>query len=218
MSIATNKALTTALALSLGLATGACATNSAPKNYSLDSVNQPIVERSNYALDLGANAAGLPVSEQGRLAGWFDSLGLGYGDRVSIDDATASPAVRDDIAKLAGRYGLLLSDGAPVTAGYVDPGKVRVVVTRSHASVPNCPNWDDKLNDYGDNATHSGFGCAVNGNIAAMVANPEHLLHGATGTGETTVMSSSKAIKTYRDAPPTGAQGLPAVSSQEGGK
>ncbi|MXO58083.1 pilus assembly protein CpaD [Altererythrobacter salegens] len=218
MSIATNKALTTALALSLGLATGACATNGAPKNYSLDSVNQPVIERANYALDLTANSTGLPVTEQGRLIDWFDSLGLGYGDRVSIDDPMSSVAVHDAVAKLAGRYGLLVSAGAPVTEGYVDPGKVRVVVTRSHAAVPNCPNWDDKLADYGDNATHSGFGCAVNGNIAAMIADPEHLLHGASGTGETVVMSSSKAIKTYREAKPTGADGLPAVSSQEGGK
>ncbi len=51
-----------------------------------------------------------------------------------------------------------------------------------------------------------------------MVANPEHLLQGAKGTGETTVMSSTKAIETYRDAPPTGAGGLPAVSSQRRGK
>jgi hypothetical protein len=31
-------------------------------------------------------------------------------------------------------------------------------------------------------------------------------------------MSSSKAIQTYREAQPTGAKGLPTISSQEGGK
>lgn len=218
MAIAMNKTLTAALALSLGLATGGCQSMTASKNYSLNSVNQPVVAHANYALDLSAGSNGLPVNEQRRLVDWFDSLSLSYGDRVSIDDATSNAAVRGDIAKLAGRYGLLLSDGAPVTEGYVDPGKVRVVVTRSQASVPGCPNWDEKSTDYNDNATHSGFGCAVNGNIAAMIADPEHLLHGATGTGETTVMSSSKAIQTYREAQPTGAKGLPTISSQEGGK
>ena len=75
----------------------------------------------------------------------------------------------------------------------------------------------DKFNDYVDNATHSGYGCAINGNIAAMVADPEHLLHGSTGTGETVVMSSNKAIETFREAKPSGSAGLPAVSSQSGG-
>jgi pilus assembly protein CpaD len=150
------------------------------------------------------------------LVGWFDSLDLGYGDRVSIDDAMASAAVVDDVASLAGRYGLLVSSGAPVTQGYVDPGMVRVVVTRSRAYVPGCPDWSMQSSSRLDNATHSGFGCAVNSNIAAMVADPEHLLHGAVGTGETVVMSSNKAISTYRDAKPTGAEGLPEVSSQEG--
>ncbi len=217
MHFALNKAAGAAIILSLGLATGACQTAMTPKNASLDSVNQPVVERANYALDVTAGSSGLPVPEQRRLLSWFDSLGLGYGDRVSIDDATASAAVRDQVAQLAGRYGLLLSDGAPVTAGYVNPGTVRVVVTRSKAYVPNCPNWDDKLGDYGDNATHSGFGCAINGNIAAMVADPEHLLHGSEGTGDTTVMSSNKAIETYRQAKPSGSAGLPAVSSQSSG-
>ena len=128
------------------------------------------------------------------------------------------PRSHDDVAKMAGRYGLLVSDGAPVTEGYVDPGKVRVVVTRSRASVPSCPNWDDQIATITDNATHSGFGCAVNGNLAAMVADPEHLIHGATGTGETVVMSSSKAIKPIVKPKPTGEDGLAAVSSQNGGK
>lgn len=220
MPIAMHKTAWAAIALSLGLATAGCQTPS-HRNTSLDSVKQPVVERVNYALDLNANSAGLPVTEQRRLSEWFASLGLGYGDRVSIDDATVSATVRDDVAALAGRYGVLLSDGAPVTVGYVDPGNVRVVVTRSRAYVPGCPDWEvwnDQTTDYSDNATRSDFGCAINGNMAAMVADPEHLLKGAAGTGETVVMSSNKAISTYREAKPTGADGLPEVSSQEGGE
>jgi pilus assembly protein CpaD len=216
MPIAMNKAARVAIAVSLGLAATACQTPS-HQNASLDSVKQPVVERANYALDLNTDGTGLPVTEQGRLVAWFDSLDLGYGDRVSLDDAAASPSVRDDVAALAGRYGLLLSDGAPVTAGRLSPGHARVVVTRTRAFVPGCPDWTDQTADYSSNATHSGFGCAINSNLAAMVADPEHLLKGAAGTGETVVMSSNKAISTYRDAKPTGAEGLPDVSSQEVG-
>jgi pilus assembly protein CpaD len=216
MPIRMNRAAAAAIALSLGLALSACNTAGATANRSLESVKQPVVERANYSIDLATSSAGVPVPEQQRLAEWFDTMNLGYGDRVGIDEATSS-AVRGDIAKIAGRYGLLVSDGTPVTQGYVDPGKVRVVVTRSRAYVPGCPDWSDHLADYGTNTTSSGYGCAVNGNLAAMIADPEHLLHGATGTGDTVVMSSTKAIETYREQKPTGAGGLPQVSSQSGG-
>jgi pilus assembly protein CpaD len=144
-------------------------------------------------------------------------MNLRYGDRVAIDGALPSDAVRADVAAMAARHGLLLSDGAPITSGYVDPGMVRVVVTRSRAYVPGCPDWTDKMASNLDNSTSDGFGCAVNGNLAAMVADPQHLLHGAEGTGETVVMSSTKAIETYRAQEPTGSGGLPAVNSQSTG-
>jgi pilus assembly protein CpaD len=215
MPIRSNSAVAAAIALSLGLALSAC--GDTPNNRSLYSVKQPVVERSNYTLDVAAGAGGLAVPEQQRLADWFETMNLRYGDRIAIDGAVGSDAVREDVAAIAARHGMLLSEGAPVTDGFVDPGKVRVVVTRSRAHVPGCPDWSDHMATNLENSTADGFGCAVNGNLAAMVADPEHLLHGAEGTGETTVMSSTKAIQTYRAQEPTGKGGLPAVSSQSGG-
>ncbi|WP_340587147.1 CpaD family pilus assembly protein [Erythrobacter alti] len=207
----------TALALSLGFGLSACGTlNEGPQNMSLNSVNQPVVERSNYTLDLASVAGGLTVPEQARLADWFETLDLRYGDRISVDDPAMSPAVREDVAAVASRFGILLSDVAPVTEGYVNPGNVRVVVTRSMAHVPGCPNWENRYGIEQGNQTSPGFGCAVNSNIAAMVADPEHLLNGASGSGETVVMTSNRAIDSYRNAQPTGGGGsnLPEVSSE----
>jgi pilus assembly protein CpaD len=215
MPIRSKSAAAAAIALSLGLALSAC--GDTPNNRSLYSTKQPVVERSNFTMDLASGAGGLPVPEQQRLAEWFETMNLRYGDRVAIDSAIPSDAVREDVAALAARHGLLLSEGAPVTNGFVEPGMVRVVVTRSRAHVPGCPDWTDKMASNLDNSTADGFGCAVNGNLAAMVADPQHLLHGAEGTGETVVMSSTKAIQTYRAAEPTGKAGLPAISSQSGG-
>jgi pilus assembly protein CpaD len=215
MPLRRNKAAA-ALAVTLGLALSAC--NAAPTNTSLYSTKQPVVERSNFSLDVATNAAGLPVAEQSRLTDWFDSLDLKYGDRIGLDGAAGNDAVREDVATIAGRYGLLLADGAPVTSGFVQPGSVRVVVTRTTASVPGCPDWQDHMASNLENATSDGFGCAVNSNLAAMIADPEHLLHGAEGTGETVVMSSTKAIQSYREQEPTGANNqVQQVSSQDGG-
>lgn len=206
MSIFTKSTGFMAIAVSLGLSLGACAGQ--PQNRSLYSTKQPVVERTNYAFDLSSGAGGLTVAEQSRLNAWFETLDLGYGDSVYVDDPLTSGSTRQAVASIAGRYGLMLADGAPVTEGFVDPGTTRVVVTRSRAYVPGCPDWSEKAGYNFNNGTHSGYGCAINSNLAAMVANPEHLIEGEKGNGETTVATSNRAIATYRDAEPTGTGGL----------
>jgi len=205
-----------ALTLSLGLSLAGCASD-ATSNRSLDSIKQPVVDRSNFSLDVDANGGGLSIAEQRRLDDWFSVMDLGYGDRVSIDDPLASRATRQAVADIAARYGLLVSDGAPVTNGLVNPGKVRVVVTRSKATVPGCPDWEGSSSFSMSNSTHSGYGCAVNANLAAMVADPEDLIHGKSGPGETVIMTSNKAIDSYRKQKPTGESGLKATSTGSGG-
>lgn len=201
-----------ALALTAALSVSACS-GPAWDNTSLYSVRQPVVERTSYTLDVATSYEGLSVPEQQRLSGWFDAMDLRYGDRVSVEDPVASGATRAAVAAIAGRHGILLADGAPVTAGYLQPGTARVVITRSTASVPNCPNWERKNDANYANATAPGYGCAVNGNLAAMVANPEDLITGQAGTGETVIMSSTKAIDTYRKKANTGSGELKAPAT-----
>jgi pilus assembly protein CpaD len=204
---AKNHPLRLALVLSLGLGLSGCM-GGMSNNRSVDSVNQPVVARQNFTLDVAAGPGGLSVPEQARLAGWFEALDLRYGDRIAIDDPMKNPATADAIGRLAGRHGLLVNAGAPVTPGYVNAGSVRVVVTRSTASVPNCPNWQGKSDATWNNATSNNYGCSVNGNLAAMVADPEHLLTGASGSGETVIMRSDKALDLYRTQQPTGTRAL----------
>ena len=202
-----------ALAVSLGLLVSGC--GGMPTNRTLYSVHEPVVERVNYTLDVNTGGGGLSYPEQRRLSGWLDAMDLKYGDRISIDDPVGSSATRGAIEVLAGRYGILVSDQAPVTPGYVEAGTTRVVITRSKATVPGCPDWSANADANLANATSTNYGCATNSNLAAMVANPEHLLHGASGVGDTVVMSSSKAIDRYRKAEPTG-ENLKSSSSSAG--
>ena len=187
-------------------------------NRGLDSVHQAVVSRSNYTLDLNAAGGSLPAQEQRRLAEWFQAMELGYGDRVSIDDpAGRNVVVKSAIEAAASRHGLLVNDVAPVTTGEIAPGAVRVVVTRSTAEVPGCPDWKTKLEMNYRNATSSNFGCAFNANVAAMVANKEDLVRGEPGALTTSTQRSDTAIKQYRETPPTGAQGLKQGATQQGG-
>lgn len=207
MKLATNSKLISAVALSLGLAVAGCSTG-VQNNPSLYSVKQPVVERTNFTLDVNTNRSGLSISEQQRLNGWFETMDLRYGDRVAIEDPSSNPAVADAINQLAGRYGLIVSNVAPTTSGALVPGQARVVITRSSASVPGCPDWSDQADNNYANSSSPGYGCAVNSNLAAMIADPEDLLEGKEGTGETVIATSNRAIQTYREAAPTGAAGL----------
>ncbi|MBE5073701.1 CpaD family pilus assembly protein [Erythrobacteraceae bacterium E2-1 Yellow Sea] len=213
MPIAKHSKIAGALALSLGLVLGGCG-GMPSGNTSLYSVKQPVVERTNYSFDVRTGYEGLDVSEQQRLAGWFESMDLGYGDRVSIDDPMSSDATREAVSKLAGRHGVLIEETAPVTSGHVQPGYARVVLTRSTASVPGCPDWSAKSDANFNNAASPNYGCATNSNLAAMVANPQDLIEGQKGTGETVIMSSTKAIDSYREQAPTGKAALTETSTQ----
>lgn len=189
-------ALTGALVLSLGLALSAC--GGMPDNRSLYSIRQPVVERTSVALDVTTTPDGLPVSEERRVADWFEAMDLRFGDKVSVDDPLDRPEARAAVAKLAGRYGLLLSDSPSVTAGSLAPGQARVTIQRSRASVPGCPDWSATSDATLGNGISPNYGCAYNSNLAAMVANPEDLIKGQKGSPDTYINTSDASIKAYK--------------------
>jgi pilus assembly protein CpaD len=203
MPIAKHSKLAGAFALSIGLVLGGC--GGMPSNKSLYSTKQAVVERSNFTLDVQTSQDGLSIPEQQRLSGWFEAMDLRYGDRISVDDPLSSDATKNAVAELAGRFGLLIEATAPVTSGFVQPGYARVVLTRSSASVPGCPDWSESSDMNYNNATSPGYGCASNSNLAAMVANPEDLIEGEKGTGDTWVTGQTRAVDRYRtEGPSTG--------------
>lgn len=208
----------TALALATSLA--GC-TGAANSNRSLESIHQPVVRNTIYQFDVAAGAGDLSPSEQGRLQGWLDALGVRYGDRVAIEDPSVYGAseAQSAVRALVERRGLLLSDAVPVTTGAVPPGHIRIVVTRASAHVPGCPDWSSKSSTNVTNATSANYGCAINGNLAAMVADPNDLIKGASAT-DSDPTAATRAIKTYRTKPQTGAGELKgqATSSAGGGK
>jgi pilus assembly protein CpaD len=180
------------------------------------SENQPVVERTNYVLDVATGGSGLSNPEFARLSDWFQSLDLRYGDQIFLEDPYNSGRVRADVAKAAASYGLQLSEGAPVTAGSARPGNARVVVRRATASVPGCPNWRQAKAIGALESTESNFGCSVNSNLAAMVANPEDLVLGRDGEPTSNPDTATKAITSYRSTAPTGGGGLKEVSTAGG--
>jgi pilus assembly protein CpaD len=180
----------------------------------VESVNQPVLTHSTYVLDLSAPGGVIPPQEVGRLNGWFQGLDLGYGDSVFVDGAYADTA-RSQVAVAAGTYGMMVLPAAPVTEGVVPPDTVRVVVSRTRAEVPNCPNWSVPSQPNMMNRTMSNYGCAVNSNYAAMVADPQDLFHGREGAAAGDAETAAKAVSAYRQAEPTGKKGLQDIRTKK---
>ena len=216
-----SRTITFAAIASLGLGLAGCATApdqlSAVNNPSLYSVHQPIVQRTDFVFDVATSGSGVDASEQARLSAWFDSIDLRYGDQVTVDEAGGyeSAAARRDVAAVAAQYGLLLVDAAaPITAGSVPPGTLRIVASRATASVPGCPNWAPAEIAATGN-TSSNYGCATGSNLAAMVANPNDLVQGQDGSNSGAA-TATRAIRSYRAGTPTGQGGLQASSTTGG--
>ena len=75
------------------------------------------------------------------------------------------------------------------------------VVSGTQAVVPNCPNWASGGLDSAA-MTDTNYGCAINSNFAAMIADPSDLIHGKSDS-TTDTSSVTRAIKAWREAEPT---------------
>jgi pilus assembly protein CpaD len=182
----------------------------------VEPVHQPRVERTDFVFDVAAGSNGaLDSAERRRLSTWFDALGLRYGDHVSFAGAEGfnTAGLTDSVATVVARYGLLTEGDAPITAGKPPMGSLRVVVSRSTASVPGCPSWRGKTDIDFIGGLSDNYGCASAGNLAAMIADPQDLIEGRHTETELRSATSSRAIKTYQDKAPTGSGALQAMAA-----
>jgi pilus assembly protein CpaD len=199
--------------IGLALALSACGT----VNRGVESVHQPVVQRTDYVIDLASSGDRLAPGERERLEGWFRSIDLAYGDRVSVDDPSGSTGVHAEVDSLLGRRGMVVLNDAPVTPGAIAPGSVRVVVSRASAHVPGCPDWSRSASPELVGSTMSNYGCASNAALAAMVADPNDLIQGREAGAAGDPATASKAIRVYRETAPTGTRGLKAETTSKNG-
>ena len=213
--------ITFAATSALGLAAGGCAMqpqNLTPaNNYGVYSLHQPVVEHNNFVFDVTTEGDRVSAAELDRLSAWFSSIEIGYGDRVSVDEPRGyeSAGARQDIARVAARFGVLLADSAPLTVGAIEPGTIRIVASRASAQVPNCPTHGNPEID-SPSRTSNNYGCSINSNLAAMIANPDDLVRGQDASGQGSAATAGRAIRTLRERPATGSQPLPSTNTRSG--
>jgi pilus assembly protein CpaD len=188
-------------------------------NRGVDSIKQPVVSRTDYVFDAQSTTAGLAPGETERVAGWLASMRLHYGDQIAVDDPNPYDSrARAQVAAIVSSYGLRLTDRAPITNAPMAAGMVRVVVSRTIATVPGCPDFTRSGSSEFEGSTTSNFGCASNASLAAMIADPLDLVRGQTGNGTADPITSGRAIENYRKAAPTGAGGTAVKAESAGGK
>lgn len=213
MSKFLHRPATLALGLCLALSLGTAPASARKVERGVEPSHQPVVQRTDFVFDVVADGnGGLASPEQSRLTAWFNALGLRYGDHVSLA-GTGSLALRDAVADVVGRYGLLIEGDAPVTAGEAPVGGLRVVVSRSVASVPGCPSWADRAGANFVGGLSDNYGCAMASNLAAMIADPRDLVEGRAAGVDPTNTVSGRAIRAYQEKAPTGSGGLQSMSA-----
>jgi hypothetical protein len=215
-----SRALASALSALAGLALPAAAVW--PPTAALESIHQPVVESHQlYARRRTPVPAACrsPNSAAWR-AGSRRWTALRRSDLAStIRSKRRNP--RCGRWQLAGRYGMLVGDDRAGHPGLCQSGTVRIVVTRSKAEVPGCPTGRQKVGQPTcKNATSSNYGCATNGNLAAMVADPRAPDPGRydQGDSDTVVMSSNQGDRHLSRREADRRTGLKNQSTQTGSK
>lgn len=80
-----------------------------------------------------------------------------------------------------------------------------VVTPQGATGAPHCPDWTDKDHHPGEQQARN-FGCATASNFAAMIADPMDLVRGRHNDG-TDPDSATKAVRAWRETPPSGRGG-----------
>jgi len=154
--------------------------------------NNPILVEPSYRdlkVQFIGGAEGLSVDDAAR----FDAFVANYRVRgngslgISVPNGPASRAAITFLSERAAATGIS-RDKILVSTREVANGDTRVDVSyiAYTAQAPTCGDWSENLAFSGDNLTPKNFGCSVQHNIAAMVADPRDLLGpGAMGPVDT---------------------------------
>ncbi|MBV7255245.1 pilus assembly protein CpaD [Pacificimonas sp. WHA3] len=186
------KRLTIVAAASLGLLT-ACQGGSTPSP-EVASNHVPTVTRTIMTHDMPYMQNGaFSAQEVDRLKQWLDSVGVRYGDQLSVDGPTGSGAALREkmVSEVLAQRGLMLVRHAPPTSPALTAGTARFVLVRAVASVPECPDFSRRSNPEYSASKMSNYSCATISNLAAMVADPNDLVSGKTHAGVT----AERAVK-----------------------
>jgi pilus assembly protein CpaD len=159
--------------------------------------NVGTVEQNRQTVTVQVDAAGNAPEQDVRST--IQALNL-LGDPLTthaVVEGAASAAQRSGAARFLQNFGVPRANiafGGSAAQG----GGVSLVLSRYTVTAPECPAWDDLLENYVNNGPTLPLGCANARNLNAMVEDPRDLLVGRT-TGPTDAGHEVKAIERYME-------------------
>lgn len=166
-----------------------------------------VISEKDQVLDLpvGAGERGMTGLQQGRLDGFLSEYDRSAAPVLAIvapvggvNQVAASYAARD-FARRAKRIGIppsrVVISQYQASASDVSP-PIRIVYTAMRAHTDQCGRWPEDLTDTVENKHYANFGCAMQNNLAAQVANPADLL-GPRRRGEIDAENRKRSIDLY---------------------
>jgi pilus assembly protein CpaD len=173
--------------------------------------NHPIMVEPSYRalkLDWTPAAGGLAPAEQAQFNAFVTDY-LAHGNGSIAISAPATLGGQDAARWFAGRINAMgvASDKILVATHDAVQGDMRVEVNyvSYQARTDKCGDWSENLASTLDNSTPKNFGCAVQQNIAAMVADPRDLL-GPRTMGESDASRRATVVTNYEQGKITSAE------------
>jgi pilus assembly protein CpaD len=169
-----------------------------------------------HAVPFADGSAVLSAADRATLERFLARQVRGESVRVTVAaaDGGGALAVRRETALvdylrgrgLDARLGQLAGQGASRST-------VTVAVGRFVVTPPACPDWSKAAAGDSSNTNGSNFGCATATNLGMMVADPGHLVRGATmGPGDGEMLA--KGVQDYRGGKADKSSPMPAGGTQ----
>jgi pilus assembly protein CpaD len=198
------------LCLAAVLTAGSCSSPSGDEKMTFDdpTANHPIlVQPSSQALKVNVSPAGIAPADTAP----FDAFVSGYqahGNGKIVISAPAGPLASVEVIWIADRINAMgvSRDQILVASRDAAPGdgQVELNYVSYQANTAPCGDWSEDLSYTMDNKTASNLGCAVQHNIAAMVADPRDLM-GPRPMGGADADRRATVITNYEKGTPTAA-------------
>jgi pilus assembly protein CpaD len=198
------------LCLAAVLTAGSCSSPSGDEKTIFDdpSANHAIlVQPSSQSLKVNVSPAGIAPADTAH----FDAFVNGYqahGNGKIVISAPAGPLANVEVTWIADRINAMgvSRDQILVASRDAAPGdgQVELNYVSYQANTAPCGDWSEDLAYTIDNKTASNLGCAVQHNIAAMVADPRDLM-GPRPMGGADADRRATVITNYEKGSPTAA-------------
>jgi pilus assembly protein CpaD len=200
------------------LAAGSCSQSSDGQKMTFDDpiANHPIqVEPSPQSLTVSMSSAGMASADLPRFYAFVGDYQAHGSGKILISAPNGAMASAES-AWIADRINAMGVSRDQILVANHDPApgddRVELNYVSYRASTAPCGDWSENLADTDDNKTAANLGCAVQHNVAAMVADPRDLLgprpmDGADADRRATVITN------YEKGVPTAATKTPDQSS-----